>query len=628
MPDIVALAKDSKVLCFDVEHDPSTHWTKEGFSIHGCGFATFTRDGVYREYVKDLRRINEIVQATFIPEIEIVAHHAQYDLHCLRESGIRWNDPEIRCTMVAANLIDENIEESGLGLKKLAPRILGIEMEDFKDASSDGLDSERFTNYALADVDAELRLYATFKPTLVSDGLWNLYTKILMPSLVCFTDIEGFGVSWDLEECRDLYTKLVVMRERLEKEVHEKIGKLDLNSGDQIANRLFGDLGYSTVGINKTKSGKRWSVDAAAMVHLAKRYAVCEKIVAYRTCDKMISTYLEPCTTQTKENKDKRIHASFWLTSKTGRLRSSGPNLQNMPTSLGGNIVHDRNLKQSFDSIRIRNAFCAPAGTKLIVADYSQIELRIGGLISSEPDLLKAYKCWKCTICGASGESDEIQHSCPKCGVEEDEYAWKKGKPAFWHGLDLHSQVLEYLPKELEMTRADGKEINFLVLYAGSAHRLKDIHPRLSMAECEEVIERIMRGRKVLAAWHQKMRRQLLMTGETRDLFGRRRRIPKAEIKQMFTHSLKQFINFPVQGSTVNLVQLCMVRYRRLLKERGLWGKVKLINMVHDEIVTECPDEHIEETIKIKREAMENSVDLGIPIRAEIKVVSKWGEAK
>lgn len=622
--------KKSKVLCFDVEHLPDLSWKREGFCIHGCGFSTFKEDnGIHTEYVTDLDEVQHIVRETFTSSNEIVAHHAQYDLHCLRESGISWDvDPEIRCTMVAANLLDENLFENELGLKSLARSELGLEMEDFKQASSEGLDSERFRRYARLDVEAELRLYAKQKPRLHSEGLWNIYSKILMPSLICFTDIESFGVNWDLERCRELYNKFVILRERLEKEVQAKIGRIDLNSGDQLATRLFDELGYSTAGVSRTPTGKRWKVNADTMVHLARRYPVCEKIVAYRTCDKMISTYLEPCTTQTKENKDGRVHGSFWLTSKTGRLRSSGPNLQNMPTKLGENIIHDERLKKEFDDLRIRDAFVAPEGHSLIVADYSQIELRIGALISNEPELLAAYRKWCCSLCNSSGESNTIKHFCPSCGAPENESDWKKGKPSFWHGLDLHSSVLQYIPKELGLNRADGKEINFLVLYCGSAIRLREIHPRLTLDQCEEIINRIMKGRRTLAAWHQSIRRKLLTTGEVRDLFGRRRRIPKSEIKKMFTHSLKQMINFPVQASTVHLVQRCMVRYRRLLKEAGLWGRVKLINMVHDELVTECPDELVDQVIPIKQEAMENSIELEIPIRAEIKVVKAWGDAK
>jgi DNA polymerase I len=616
-------ALESGLLCFDVEHESGMSWMKPGFILHGCGFASVEDGKIISEYVTDPEEIGKFVE--IFNKVELVAHNAKFDLHCLRAAGYKFDDLTVRDTMIVYNLIDENLTEMQLGLKKLVKDKYGHQMVEYSDAAEYGLDSPEFREYGLEDVIWETRLYLDGKPKLDEIGCWNLFDKILTPAIYTFFDMEHRGLHWDMQVAKDLYVKIFTLRKVLETEIYRNLGKININSADQVSRVLFKELGYSTSGIEYKPKSNRYSVDANAMEILAKRYPVCEAIMAYRTCEKMISTYLEPLTRGVSENFDNRIHSSFWLTSKTGRTRSSNPNVQNVPTSLGKNIIHNKTLKEKMDDIVIRSGFTAPKGRKLVVSDFSQIELRVGAIVSGEPELLEAYLNWSCP-CGASGSSTKLIKACPSCGKNEDEKGWKVGN-GFWHGKDLHSDVLLHVPEKTRqrLTRQHGKGLNFLVLFYGGAYRLNQEFPELSAKDCEEIVESIMKGRKRLGQWHQDTIMQLKKTRKVRDFFGRVRTIPRQEIEKSFKHCANQVINTQVQGPACILTQIVMNKLRPRLRDE--FTDAFLVNMVHDEIAAECNERDAEKVAELVTECME-SVEIGVPIRAETKIVSSWDKAK
>lgn len=311
---------------FDVEHRPELTFSCEDFRLHGCSFATF--DSIF--YLQDEDEITEVCEELFPLDIEAIAYNAKYDIKCLRAAGLidKYAYPRTLCDpMVAINLLEDNRRPNELGLKRIVQEKFEVTMMEFTEAwKRGGID---FINYAMADAKWELKVWHKVKPKLIDEGLDDLFTKILMPVSKVFADMELEGIGWDLHGARDLLRGFQKLRDSTEKEIYSKIGSLNINSGDQLARRLFDELGYSSVGIEMTKSKKRLSVDAKAMDHLAKRYPIAHKVRLHRTATKMINTYVEPLTRMALDDPEGRVHPTYWLVSTTGRTRCEKPNFQN-----------------------------------------------------------------------------------------------------------------------------------------------------------------------------------------------------------------------------------------------------------------------------------------------------------
>lgn len=604
------------VFAFDVEHEMGIEFNNPDFidKFWGIGLSTWNDEGeICAAFYTDLSGAEKIMQKLF-PEIESIAYNGKYDMKCVKALGFDLDYPaNIIDPMVAVNLLDDNRRPNMIGLKKVVKDYYGYEMAIFKEASKAGKDSEEFEKYAIDDVIWELQLWRDLKPRIFKEKLDNLFYKILMPVSKVFADMEYVGMKWDCSKAREILMKFASMRTEFEFEIKSEIGELNLNSGNQLAVRLFDELGYSTRGIDMTKSGARYSTDVKAMSKLAKKYPVCDKIVKYRTCDKMIGTYVEPLTRRAMDDPFSRIHPTFWLVSSTGRTRCEKPNLQNLPA-----FLHDM-----FEGASLRKCFVPNEGRKLIVADLSQIELRVAAHISQDPMFMKAYCGWSCKECGEKGMySKEILHSCPKCGAPENE------KEGFWHGLDLHSMTAENLPA-LKGNRQAGKQANFALIYMATARRMHDTYSDMTIGEWSDALDQFMETYKGIKKWHLKCEHSMKAGGVSVDIFGRKRRIPKFEISKSYKHSLNQFVNFPVQSSACAYIELALVKLREELLEQGRWmSSVVPINFVHDEIVLEVDESQVEDVSKIVLNHLENVVKLRVPVRADLMVVDSWGDAK
>lgn len=633
MIDFSTLARKSGYLCFDVEFDARKYSLfKPGFRLHGCGFSTFDESGeIVAEYITDWDRARQIIYDCFPQDIQIVAHNAKFDLNCLKILGAYPCDPKIRCTMVALNVLDENLDPKQIGLKPTILREYGHKMEEYAEAAKLGMDHPQFQKYAVDDAYWELRLYKDLEPKLVPYK--DYYEKILMPSLICFSDVEVFGLHWDLDASDDFYRKLFHARKKLESRIHAKIGRLNLDSNPQLSRRLFNELGYSTQYTERGKSGE-YSLSAEVLDMMASKYEVCNWIRAYRSCQKLISSYVEPIQRQVHENFDNRIHSTYWLTSLTGRVRCSEVNNQNFPVKVGDKLGE---LSSIFEDVKIRQACTTAQGKKLIVTDFSQIELRLAGPVMGEPGFIDPYCTWKCHACGESGYSRKIEHSCPNCGQPENEAEFKEGK-GFWQGEDLHLDILRHIPPELRkrLTRSDGKTLNFAILYNATCWRLHYSQPRLSPDEWQKVLDAVMKHRPKARAFHASSERILLTKGYREDCFGRVRRIPadqytvKGRIDpKRFKHCLNEFINFPIQSPGSTLCQLAMVKLRKCWMDKGWWGtRAKIVNMIHDEIVSEVDEDIAQEALADQIYWMENAAEFIVPIRATGGIYENWAQAK
>jgi DNA polymerase-1 len=610
--DFIQNAKRCGVFAFDVEHSPKVECSNPDFpdEFWGVGLSTFRGDQILAEFYRDLDRVRHIMSE--LSDVEAIAYNGKYDMKCLGTLGFpypeKFFDP-----MVAVNLLEDNRRPNQIGLKVVVKDYYKYEMKIFKDASKHGPDSEEFNKYAVDDVVWELILWKDLKPKLLEQGLEKLFYKILMPVSKVFSDMELTGMKWDISSAKDLLLKFATMRDKLENEIYSEVGELNLNSGDQLAKRLFEELGYSTRGIEMTKSGSRFSTDSKAMETLAKKYPVCLKIVQYRMCGKMIGTYIEPLTRRAMDDPFSRIHPTYWIVSSTGRTRCEKPNLQNLPSF----------MPKEFDGMSIRKCFVPHEGRKLIVADLSQIELRVAAHISQDKKFLSAYQGWNCKVCGEKGIfSDHVLHSCPKCGSPEDE------KEGFWHGLDLHDMTSKGVPA-LKNNRQAGKQANFALIYMATARRMHEAYPDMNIGEWNDAIDQFMTTYSGIRKWHLQSEYQLKSGGVAVDIFGRKRRIDRRELRHNFKHSLNQFVNFPVQSSACAFIELSLVHLREELIEKGYWLKgVWPTNFVHDEIVLEVEDELIDEVSAITLDKLENTVKMRVPVRADLLVVDSWGDAK
>jgi DNA polymerase-1 len=652
----VAAATQAGAYSFDVEHHPELDCHQPGFKLHGVGFAT---EGM-SFYEQDMDSVRYLIGELFKLPLEAIAYNGKYDLKCLMAVGMTdpYRYPEFVCDpMVEVNLLDENRHPGDLGLKTVIWDQYGYKMSDFKSVyAAFGLDSPEFEKYALDDAEWEYRLHKDLKPKVIEEDLWQPFSKILMPMLKLAADMEWVGIGWDLQNSKGLLRGYQLLRAQLEDEITAEIGQLNLGSGDQLAKRLFEDLGFSTRGIDMTDSGKRYSTDAKAMETLAKKYPVCLKICKYRTADKMISTYVEPLSRMCMADKFNRIHPTIWLVSATGRTRMEKPNFQNIPSY----------LDKEFSHLSIRQGVVPPKGWKLIDADLSQIELRLCGHVSMDPTFLAAYRNWTCTVCNTKGsEISKLHHKCPNCGAAEDENILKccpicktqHVKPlkqkvhgeeivigcrvcinkepfesvkikGFWHGEDLHQQTTDAVTA-LEGDRQMGKTCNFALIYYATAMRLHYEFPKFSIAQWEEISYQYFRKYQGVKRWHLQMEQLLHHGGVTRDLFGRKRRISKRDIAKSPKHALNQFINYPVQASACEYIQLCMSNLRKKWISEGVWMReIYQSNFVHDEGVWECPAELVPKFVPDIVHAMENSVAFQVPIRTSIKILDNWGQAK
>lgn len=618
---------------FDVEHEPDQNCANPGFRMHGVGVATGPADGdVLVRYLVDPAEYIPLLSYLFSTDLEAVAYNGKYDYKCLRAVGLDAVPVNFCDPMLGVNLLDDNRPAGMLGLKPVVLHAFRVKLSTYEEASAGGLDTETFRRYACDDARFEWLLWERIKPRLIKEGLFKLHQKILCPASVVFADMEASGIYWDLTVARRLLHRLVVIRDDSEKTVREFVGHINLKSPTQISDRLFGDLGISTRGVKKTKgSGKtkkgsdepgrvQYSTDAKTMARLARKYPACAALSTYRTACVLIGTYVEPLSRLALSDREGRIHPSYWLTSATGRTRCTNPNFQNLPAW----------LPEIFSACSIRRAVCAAPGRKLIVADLSQIELRVIAHVSRDPVLSRSYLQHRCTVCGV-GESPVILHKCPSCGMKENPKILESDDAiGFYHGLDIHQQTADLVPA-LRGIRRHGKTSNFALVYYATAYKMHGEYPEFSKAQWQIIIDQYFAPNAYagVRTWHGKMERLMYATGVAQDLFGRKRRISAAAIRKSPKHALNQFINFIPQASACSIGLHSMIKMRERFMDMGVWlNGVNPQNFIHDEVVLEVDEHLVCEARSVVVDCMENSLRLRVPIRTEALVVDSWGECK
>jgi len=514
-------------------------------------------------------------------------HNIKYDLEVLALAGATVAG-DLFDTMVAEWL--SNPSSKNLGLKNLAWARLGLQMTPITaligtgkgQLTMDQVAVEQAAPYACADVDMTHRLVAVLREELKEKTQWSLFTEVEMPLIPVLMDMEMTGVQLDVAYLDEMAGMLAARLGELESCVHEMAGyAFNVNSTQQLSDVLFKTLELPTQGLRKTKSG-HYSTAAGVLERLRGKHPIIDLILEQRELAKLRSTYVEALP-QLVNPRTGRLHTSYNQTGAvTGRISSSGPNLQNIPirTELGRHV---------------RRAFVAERGWQLIAADYSQVELRVMAHISGDEGLLGAF---------ARGE-------------------------------DIHaSTAAAIMDVPLDKVDADmrrlAKAVNFGLSYGQTAYGLAQATGK-TQAEAEDFItayfERFPRVREYIDTTKALATRQ----GYVETLLGRRRYFPELLPGSSATHHVRQAaermaINAPVQGTAADIIKIAMIRLHRALQEQGLEARMTL--QVHDELVLEVPDREAKVVRELVRQVMEEAFELDAPLKVDFKVGQNWEEMK
>ena len=423
-------------------------------------------------------------------------------------------------------------------------------------------------SHALA-IDA---LYKTMLPHLKEMGLGELYFDIELPLCRVLAEMEAAGFQVDAGALREFGEKLGIAIGELEKRIYTYAGEFNINSPKQLGEVLFERLGLPHG--KKTKTG--WSTNAEVLEKLD--HPIVRDVLEYRQYMKLRSTYADGLLKAA--GPDERIHTNFQMTvTATGRLSSTEPNLQNIPTrtELGSEL---------------RRMFVPAPGCVLVDADYSQIELRLLAHISGDESMQEAFR---------SGEDFHAVTASHVFGVPLNEVT-------------------------SSMRRA-AKAVNFGIVYGISAFSLsQDLG--VSAEEAKAYMDAYFARFPGVKRYMEDVVKKSRETGYAETIFRRRRTLPEITASKYATRSFGERValNMPIQGTAADIIKLAMVKVFKRLKEEGLSSR--LIMQVHDELIVECPENEAERVKSLLTQEMEGVCALAVPLIAEAHSGKNWLETK
>jgi DNA polymerase-1 len=528
-----------------------------------------------------LRKLKPLLEDQAVLKI---GHNFKYDWVMFDKLGI--DVAPIDDTMVMSFDLDAG-RSFGHGLDELAKLHFEHETIPYKQLCGSGSKQITFdkvplgpaTEYAGEDADIALRLWLRLKPRLAQENVARVYDRVDRPLVPVLARMERRGIKVDRDYLARLSREFAEETARLEERIYEAAcGPFTIGSPQQLGEVLYGRLGLK--GGRKGKSGQ-YSTDVNELERLAAEGVECANLVLeWRQLTKLKSTYTDALQAQINPETG-RVHTSYSMTgAQTGRLSSNDPNLQNIPirTEIGR---------------KIRDAFVAEPGYKLLSADYSQIELRLAAHMADVPQL----------------------------------------KEAFRSGVDIHSLTAEELFGRVDRdTRNQAKTINFAILYGSSAW---GIAGRLGLPkeEGKAIIDRYYERFPGIRAFTHATLSFVRENGFTKTLFGRKThfepniRSPNPSIRG---GAERAAINAPIQGTSADLIKRAMARMDEALAEAGL-NDVRMLLQVHDELVFEVPDGQEEAAASVIKQVMasaaEPAMKLDVPLDVEVGWGEHWGAA-
>ncbi|MDP3301722.1 MAG: DNA polymerase I [Sulfuricurvum sp.] len=578
---IATIAMDA-IIAFDTE---TTGLDYHNDSLVGFSFSINSHTGYYVPIAHSYLGVGDQVSAgaakkaiTEIYKRKVIGHNIKFDLHFVtRYLGVE-RLPIHADTMVLAWLGDSG---RSLSMDSLSQSLFGHEMIHFKDTVKKG-DSfasvaiEDACRYAGEDAYITMRLYETLSKQLELKGgaeAVNEAHNVEFPFTLTLLGMEREGIAVDVNAL-ELF-KLEVAKElaMLTENIHAACGTVfNLNSPKQLGTILFETLALPHG--KKTKTG--YSTDESVLESLKDEHPVIGMLLQYREYHKLFSTYIEPLMALAKNDKNSRIYTSFVQTgTATGRLSSKNPNLQNIPvkTALG---------------MRIREAFVAPKGKKLIGIDYSQIELRLLAHFSEDSVLVNAFN----------------------------------------EGHDIHMQTAISLfgEEQAREKRHIAKTVNFGLLYGMGAKKLSDTLG-ISTKEAKEIIERYFETFPSVKSYFSSVVEQAKSVGYVETLLHRRRYFDFQNATPMLKAAYeRESVNTVFQGSASDLIKLSMNAIDSMIREEGLSARMLL--QIHDELIFEVDEEVADDLANRFVGVMESIIKLRIPLKTSMHIGNHWGELK
>ena len=514
--------------------------------------------------------------------VKKVGQHLKYDANVLANHGITLRGIA-HDTMLQSYIIDavgSRHDMGSLALKYLGQRVISFEKvagKGAKQVSFDHVDIEQAAAYAAEDADVTLRLHEALMPKLEAEASLNeVYQRLELPLVPVLSKIERNGAYVSIDKLRAQSHEIAIRLAELESQACELAGQpFNLASPKQLGEILFEKLELPV--IKKTPKGAP-STAEEVLVELANDYELPAVLIEHRGLAKLKSTYTDKLP-EMVDTRTGRVHTSYHqAVTATGRLSSSDPNLQNIPI-------------RTQEGRRIRQAFIAPEGRKIVAADYSQIELRIMAHLSSDAGLLHAFA----------------------------------------NELDVHSATAaEVFDVSLDEVTTDqrrkAKAINFGLIYGMSAFGLAR-QIGVARGEAQEYIDRYFARYPGVADYMDATRAIAHEQGYVETLLGRRLYLPEinARNKQRQLAAERTAINAPMQGTAADIIKLAMIDADTWLTETAL--DAKMIMQVHDELVFEVADEACETLCNNVTERMANVIELQVPLLTEVGVGANWDEA-
>ena len=519
------------------------------------------------------------------PRIPKIGHHLKYDFIMLVRNGVRVA-PMGFDTMLAEWLLDPG--SHNLGLKIMSEVRLGERMTHIEELIGSGKNQRTMDEvaiadaapYAAADAETTLRLMPLLEAELKKlPKLWELFVNLEMPLIGVLADMEMAGVALDKAFFAKFSVELTERMIALEEQIYAAVGRtFNINSTQQLSAVLFETLRLTPPERGKKTASGHYSTAAGVLDELSGQHPVVDMILEYREYSKLKSTYVDALPAEIHPDTG-RVHTSYSQSGAvTGRLSSSNPNLQNIPirTELGR---------------RVRRGFVADKGNVFVSLDYSQIELRIVAHMAEDEAMLNAFRL-----------GQDI-HATTAAAI---------------YGVPLASVTKEQ--------RRHAKAINFGLIYGMSAFGLTR-STELTLAESQDFVEAYFKQFPGVKKYLDGIRRSARETGYVETLLGRRRYFPA--LKSSLNVALRnreerEAINAPIQGTAADIMKIAMLKIPPAIAKAGLHATMLL--QVHDELVIECLQAELTETIRTVRAVMENAYPMDIPLNTDARWGTNWDE--
>lgn len=554
------------------------HYMKE--DIFALCFS-FGKDRNYIYFVNSPDEVKKLKGIFSEQSVRKIGFDVKSDIVLLKKLGINLSST-FSDVLIAAYLLDpaasdysmEDLSEKYLNISGISEeKLLG---KGKSRISWEEVSKEKLCRYFAFFAECIFRLSGTLEQKIDEFGMSELYQDIELPLVEVLADMEYTGFKIDVCELRKLGSEFQSEIERLTEEIYVLAGMpFNINSTKQLGEVLFEKLNLPVV--KKTKTG--YSTDVEVLETLREHHEIIEKILRYRQIVKLNSTYVDGLLLLTDE-KTGRIHTKFNQTvTQTGRISSQDPNLQNIPV-------------RTEDGRRIRAAFVSESGSRLVDADYSQIELRILAHISGDAHMIEAFN---------SGEDIHTKTASEVFRVPQSEVS--------------------------PMMRSRAKAVNFGIVYGISDFGLsRDLG--ISRKEAKEYIENYLDNFNSVRDYMHDSIKKAENEGFVETLLHRRRMIPEIHAKNFNIRSFGERIamNTPIQGTAADIIKMAMVKVYRELKRRDLAARMVL--QIHDELIIETPECEVSEVSSVLQEIMESVISLKVPLVAEVKTGVSWYETK